>query len=258
MENNTVFVYKGQPVTFQPADGGYMVDATQMARPFGKRPANWLASQQAKELITSLSAVTGIQVTDLVIVSQGGSIQGTWMHEDVALLFAQWLSPEFYLWCNDRIKELIRHGITATPETILKVMQEPDTIIKVLTNLKEEREKRLAAEQETVRLKPKAELMDKVLCSDEKIDVGQAAKILGLPYGRNTLFKKLRELGVFFKYRNEPKQEFINRGFFKLKEQWVEPNNHDGFVAVKVLVTQPGLSFINELIANNAGNVDAR
>ncbi len=119
--------------------------------------------------------------------------------------FARWLSPAFAVWCNDRIKELIRHGITATPETILKVMQEPDTIIKDLTVLKDEREKRLAAGQETARLKPKAELMDKVLCSDEKIDVGQAAKILGLPYGCNTLFKKLCELSVFFKYRNEPK-----------------------------------------------------
>jgi hypothetical protein len=36
-----------------------------------------------------------------------------------------------------------------------------------------------------------------------------------------------------------------------MREQWVEPNNHDGFIALKVLVTQPGLSFINELLANN-------
>ena len=93
--------------------------------------------------------------------------------------------------------------------------------------------------------------MDKVLCSDEQIDVGQAAKILGLPYGRNTLFKKLRELGIFFKHRNEPKQEYVNKGYFKLREQWVEPNNHDGFVALKVLVTQPGLSFLNDTLNND-------
>jgi hypothetical protein len=44
-----------------------------------------------------------------VKVKQGGNAkyQGTWMHEDVALIFAQWLSPEFYLWCNDRVKELL-------------------------------------------------------------------------------------------------------------------------------------------------------
>lgn len=58
----------------------------------------------------SLSAVTGIPVTGLVIVNQGGNnkmAQGTWMHEDLALIFAQWLSPDFYLWCNRRIKEIL-------------------------------------------------------------------------------------------------------------------------------------------------------
>lgn len=33
--------------------------------------------------------------------------------------------------------------------------------------------------------------------------MGQAAKILGLPHGRNILFQKLRERGVFFKAKNE-------------------------------------------------------
>ena len=37
---------------------------------------------------------------------------GTWFHEDVALVSAQWLSPDFYLWCNDRIKELIKNGVS--------------------------------------------------------------------------------------------------------------------------------------------------
>jgi phage antirepressor YoqD-like protein len=256
MESNKVFAYKGQPVTFQATGSNYMVDANQMARPFGKRPANWLATGQAQELIASLSAKTGIPVTGLITVRQGGNAQGTWMHEDVALLFAQWLSPEFYLWCNDRIKELMRHGITATPDTILAILQEPDTLIELLTNLKDERAMRHRAESEAATLRPKAQLMDKVLCSDEQIDVGQAAKILGLPYGRNTLFRKLRELGIFFKYRNEPKQEYVNRGLFKLREKWIEPNNHDGFTVLKVLVTQPGLSFLAELLSNhtNAGH----
>jgi Fe2+ transport system protein B len=42
-----------------------------MAKPFGKRPANWLTIGQAQELITSLSAKTGIPVLELVAVNQG-------------------------------------------------------------------------------------------------------------------------------------------------------------------------------------------
>ena len=48
------------------------------------------------------------------------------------------------------------------------------------------------------------------------MDIGQAAKILGLPFGRNTLFKKLREMGVFFANRNEPKQKYIDAGYFEM------------------------------------------
>lgn len=90
-------------------------------------------------------------------------------------------------------------------------------------------------------------MMDRVLDTDQKIDVGQAAKILNLPFGRNTLFQKLREKGVFFINRNEPKQEYINRGYFELKEKFIERNNHDGFTVIKVLVTQKGLDFIAKL-----------
>ena len=86
--------------------------------------------------------------------------------------------------------------------------------------------------------------MDKVLDTEDLIDIGQVAKILELPFGRNTLFLKLREMGIFFKNRNEPKQEYVNRGYFKLKEKLVTRENHDDFMCVKVLATQKGLSFI--------------
>jgi anti-repressor protein len=99
-------------------------------------------------------------------------------------------------------------------------------------------------------LAPKAELMQKILDTDQKIDIGQAAKILELPFGRNTLFQKLRQKGIFFMNRNEPKQEYIERGYFHLKEKFIERDNNQGFVVIKVLVTQKGLEFIsNQFIA---------
>ncbi len=38
---------------------------------------------------------------------------GTWMHEDVALEFARWLSPAFAIWCNDHIKQMLTTGHTS-------------------------------------------------------------------------------------------------------------------------------------------------
>ena len=139
------------------------------------------------------------------------------------------------------------HLMYATPVTVDRMIADPDFAIKLLTNIKEERAKRLEAEKKVQTLTPKAELMDRVLDTDQKIDVGQAAKILNLPFGRNTLFQKLREKGVFFINRNEPKQEYISRGYFELKEKFIERNNHDGFTVIKVLVTQKGLDFIAKL-----------
>lgn len=149
--------------------------------------------------------------------------------------------------CYDIIPSIRKHGAYLTPQKIEEVLLNPDTIIQLATNLKTEQQKRIRAEKEVAKLQPKAELMDKILDTDQKIDVGQTAKILALPFGRNTLFAKLREMGVFFKNRNEPKQEYVERGYFDLKEKWIERDNHDGFMVVKVLVTQCGLDFIAKL-----------
>lgn len=121
----------------------------------------------------------------------------------------------------------------------------PNVVLQLAQNWADEQKKRIEAENTVKKLQPKAEFLDKILDTDEKIDIGQAAKILELPFGRNTMFKELRERGIFFKNRNEPKQEFIKRGYFQLKERFIERNNHDGFVVIKVLVTQKGLEYLS-------------
>jgi phage antirepressor YoqD-like protein len=74
------------------------------------------------------------------------------MHEDVALEFARWLSPAFAIWCNDRIKELLTFGLTATPQTIDSILADPDNAIRLLTALKEERQQRQLAESKAALL----------------------------------------------------------------------------------------------------------
>jgi Rha family phage regulatory protein len=98
---------------------------------------------------------------------------------------------------------------------------------------------------------PKINFLNRILDAEEKIDIGQAAKILELPFGRNTLFKKLREKGVFFKNRNEPRQEYVNRGYFQLKEKMVQTENRE-FMVIKVLVTQKGLAYISSIFGLNS------
>jgi Rha family phage regulatory protein len=120
-------------------------------------------------------------------------------------------------------------------------------------NWEDEYNKRLEAEakvkgllKENETMKPKVEFMEQIFNTKQMVDIGQAAKILQLPFGRNTLFKQLRERGVFFKYRNEPRQQYINSKYFEVREGVVERSG-EKIPFVKVFVTQRGLKFIAEL-----------
>lgn len=246
-DTSKTFLYNGSEITFFKGEN-VLVNATQMAKPFNKRCNDFISLKSTNELIHSLSAKTGIPATELVSVNQGGSNQGTWMHEDLALVFAQWLSPEFYLWCNDRIKELLTTGVTT-------VSNDDEAIAYVMTVLQKrleqaKAEKELLAKQ-NAKLQPKADFADAAFATEDKIDIGMAAKILKLGFGRNTLFQKLRQAGVFFSNRNEPKQRFVNAGYFEMKEKFIERDNHPGFVVTKTLVTQKGLAYINHLFGGN-------
>lgn len=58
-----------------------------------------------------------------------------------AKAFKRWIT-------HDVIPDIRKHGAYLTPETLERVMTDPDFLIGILTNLKEEREKRVQAESE--------------------------------------------------------------------------------------------------------------
>lgn len=242
-----IFNYNGNNITFQLGNGDVMANATEMAKPFSKSPNDYLRLPSTRKLIEAVTGKSRIDENQLVKTLRGGNNQGTWLHEDIALDFAQWLSIDFKLWCNDRIKELLKHGMTATPQTLEQMLDDPDALILTLQKLKQERAEKEALQKQLKAQEIKIDFIDRVLDLDEKIDIGQCAKILELPFGRNTLFKNLREKGVFFKNRNEPQQKYIDKGYFQLKEKFIERDNHDSFMVVKVLVTQRGLGFLSTL-----------
>lgn len=102
------------------------------------------------------------------------------------------------------------------------------------------------------KLQPKADFADAAFKAEGKVDIGQAAKILGLPFGRNTLFKKLREVGVFFKERNEPKQQYIDAGYFEMTLlPPIHRDSHPDILCQKVFCKPKGLAYINHLFGGN-------
>ena len=157
MEQIQIFQYNQNSVSFQMGAENRMVNATQMAKPFGKRVQHFLSTEQTKEFMNVLSQSRNLGFDKLVIVTKGGRSAGTWLHEDLAIVFAQWLSPEFYLWCNDRIKELLRFGLTATEEMLIKAATDPGFVLAMMTQIKESHEKTRLLEQQNRLLEEQVE-----------------------------------------------------------------------------------------------------
>lgn len=244
MSNITyTYSYEGTPITFE-CGAGVMINATQMAKRFGKEPTHWLKNQQTDNYLKTLSKLRNRSLADLVRVTRGGDNPGTWMHEDVAMEFARWLSPAFAIWTNDRIKELLRDGVTTTAtddQTIAKAMA---ILQSRLEEAKREtarlRESELEAQAEAQFLRDRAEedapkvlFADAVTDSKRSILVGELAKILkqnGHDTGQNRLFAELREQGYLQSCKgeryNQPTQMAMELGLFELKKTAI--NNPDG------------------------------
>lgn len=111
MNNSIIYSYQGSEISFISKGESTMINATQMAKSFGKQVYEYLRLPSTKELINAITGKSRIAENQLVKTVRGGLNPGTWLHEDVALDFAQWLSVDFRLWCNDCIKELLRMGV---------------------------------------------------------------------------------------------------------------------------------------------------
>lgn len=84
-------------------------NATEMAKPFNKRPRDWLKTEPATEYISIISQRENIRSENLVRVQNGGKYKGSWLHNRLILPFARWCSVEFEYdldrWIEKRIKQ---------------------------------------------------------------------------------------------------------------------------------------------------------
>lgn len=244
MSNLSVFQYSDAPISFRKETGSLFVNATEMAKGFGKTTKDWLRTKQSEEFISSLSTVRQISPTGLVQIIQGGNpeLQGTWMHEDVALEFARWLSPTFAIWCNDRIKELLQIGFTATQPTIEQLVENPDLIIEVASKLKmlrqqnTEQQKQIAIQNrqldslttEVVDLQKKTDYIEVILSSKETVTITQIAQDYGM--SAKAFNKVLEDLKI---QRKVNKQwilytPYLNMGFVHSKT--IQITHHNGTI----------------------------
>ena len=103
-------------------------------------------------------------------------------------------AERFENWVMEEVLPTIRkHGMYATED----LLNNPDLLIQVATQLKEERTNRLIAEQRVNELQPKADYYDKILANKSLMTISVIAKNYGM--SANKMNRTLHKLGVQYK-----------------------------------------------------------
>lgn len=157
-------------------------------------------------------------------------------------------AKKFKRWVTHEVLPSIRkHGAYMTLEKIEEVLMNPDIIIDLATRLKEEQQKRLQAEKQIEKQKPKVLFAEAWEVSEQSILVGEMAKLLvrnGLgDMGQNRFFKWLRANGYLHKtgeQYNLPTQKSIELGIIEVKTRTITNTNGSVMVTKTPKITVKG------------------
>ena len=249
----SVFAYEGNDIAFSKGRN-VMMNATQMAKPFGKKPAKWLELPSTKEF---LSTLTDVRKSDFALIQteKGGLAGGgnTWMHEDVALEFARWLSPAFAIWCNDRIKELLTTGVATVRNDDEAIAYAMDVLNRRLAESRQQLQIAQGTierqEEEIKTLAPKAQYTDEVLQSTSTYTLTQVAHDLGLR-SVHALTRILMEKKILFRQSGQwqPTAKVATKGYFDTRTaKYVKSDNSIG-TSISTVITESGRQFLHTLI----------
>jgi len=169
--------------------------------------------------------------------------------------FKRWVTHEV-------LPQIRRHGAYITTTKLEEIMNDPDSWIKLLTALKEERQEKERLQLQATEARPKVIFADAVAVSDGTILIGELAKILkgnGIDIGQNRLFERLRQDCFLIKRKgtdyNAPTQKAMELKLFRVKETAI--THSDGHVTISktTKVTGKGQQyFINYFLGGGGSN----
>ena len=157
-------------------------------------------------------------------------------------------AKRFKRWVTSEVLPTIRkHGMYATENTLEKMLNDPDTAIKLLETIKTEREQRLIAEQRVNELQPKATYYDLVLQNKTLLSVTKIAKDYGM--SATTLNKMLYDFGVQYKQGGTwlLYQKHADKGYTQSTTHVID----DERSSLLTKWTQKGRLFIYETLKDN-------
>ncbi|EGC1186721.1 phage repressor protein/antirepressor Ant [Listeria monocytogenes] len=165
-------------------------------------------------------------------------------------------AERFQDWVTSEVLPSVRkHGAYMTNDTIEKAITDPDFLIRLATNLKEEKTKRIEAEQRLEIQKPKVMFAESVSDARGTILIRDLAKLIqqnGIDIGEKRLFEWMRQRGYLISRKgtdyNRPTQKSMELGLFKIKETAIIRSS-GAQTAITAKVTGKGqLYFVNKFL----------
>lgn len=165
-----------------------------------------------------------------------------------AKAFKRWITSEV-------IPSIRKHGAYITPDTLEQMIADPDTTIRLLTTLKEERLARAQLETENAQQKqllaeysPKASYYDVVLQTPDALSISQIAK----DYGKSAkwLNQQLHEMGVQYNQGGVwlLYQQYAEQGYTRSKTHTYSGDDGMQHSRLHTYWTQKGRLFIYETL----------
>lgn len=162
---------------------------------------------------------------------------------------------KFKRWVTNEVLPSIRkHGAYMTDDALAKALTSPEFGIKLLTELKNERDQKEQAQQQLKAQEPQVVFAKSVEVSQNSVAVKVLATILkqnGVSIGQNRMFQWLREHKYLSsrpgKSWNMPTQKSMDKGLFELKANTYFHNNGIPETNYTPLVTGKGqVYFVNK------------
>jgi len=168
-----------------------------------------------------------------------------------AKAFKRWITHEV-------IPSIRRHGAYVTEDTIDRILGDPDFGIRLLSELKRERERTRQLEQENAAMRPKALFADAVSAAQSSILIGDLAKVLrqnGVEMGSARLFAWMRDNGYLIRQKgaswNMPTQRSMEMRLFEIRETAI--THSDGHVTISRTPKITGVGqiyFVNKICSS--------
>ncbi|ETE97317.1 phage repressor protein/antirepressor Ant [Bacillus thuringiensis] len=200
----------------------------------------------------NIQTVQGVQ--KLTVINESGLYSSILRsRKKEAKAFKKWVTSEV-------LPSIRKHGAYMTDQVLEQAVTNPDFMIGLLTNLKEEKAKRVEAERTILQQQPLVTFAEAVQVSTNLITVKQLANLMrqkGIDTGQNRLFEWFRENGYLCKKKgslyNTPTQYSMDLELFESQE-YVRTNSQGEFVtSFTTKVTGKGqLYFINKFLGKEA------